>query len=469
MNDNTEYWKELFGDDYNEDLARMLNNPSQAENQDDRQPQGDDGSRFRQYEFPQTGSTSNGSTSAGSTPVGSTPAGSLPSGRSGMGNVPPGREIEPDDKADDFNVDFDFDGEYRDLPDDRPVRPRREKRSGCLGGIIYAVFIICVCLLLASLAWLAATDVLGLGNEDEKVQVTIPQDFTIDEVADILHKNGLIKYEFLFKLYADFSEAEKKITTGTFWLNKNYDYRALVNGMNVRGGKRVEIDVVIPEGYTLKQIFELFEVNGVCTEKELWDAAANYDFKYSFLDADTLGDSHRLEGYLFPDTYRFFVGDNPSRAIEKMLKRFNEKFTPEYITRAAELGYSVRDIITIASMIEKEAGNDDTDRDLIASVIYNRLGSNSLKRLQIDATIYYAIAETGEAFSTDIDSPYNTYVVEGLPAGPISNPGVNAIRAALYPVTSKYYYYAANKNGTHNFFKDFESHQAFVNSDEYGG
>jgi UPF0755 protein len=239
--------------------------------------------------------------------------------------------------------------------------------------------------------------------------------------------------------------------------------------MNVRGGKRVEVSVVIPEGFTLKQIFELFAANKVCSEDELWDAAANYDFEYAFLDPDTLGDDHRLEGFLFPDTYKFYVGDSPSRAIDRMLKRFSEKFTADYTARAAELGYSVRDIITIASMIEKEAGNDDADRKLIASVIYNRLGSESLRRLQIDATIYYAIAETGETFSTDVDSPYNTYLVEGLPAGPIANPGVAAIRAALYPETTKYYYYAANKTGTHNFFKDFESHQAFVQSEEYGG
>jgi UPF0755 protein len=230
--------------------------------------------------------------------------------------------------------------------------------------------------------------------------------------------------------------------------------------MNTRNGQRVEVDVVVPEGYTLKQIFELFAANSVCTEDELWDAAANYDFKYDFLDSGTLGDSHRLEGYLFPDTYTFYVGDTPSRAINKMLKNFNDKFTAEYVTRAADLGYSIREIVTIASMIEKEAGDDDADRDMIASVIYNRLNSKNLKRLQIDATIYYAIAENGQEFSTEIDSPYNTYVVEGLPAGPIANPGIASIRAALFPQTSKYYYYALNKQGTHNFFKDYDAHQA---------
>ena len=446
MKDNTGYWKEFFSDDYNEELKRILDTSSEPDKPDENpEAQPDTGrfddeaeaSRFRSYEI-----------------------------------VPADGKIEPYDKSEDFNVNFDFEGEYRDVPDNRPLRPRREKRTGCLGGIVYAVFFICVSLLLASLLWLAATDVLGLGNEDELVQVTIPENFTIDDIARILREKGLIKYEFLFKLYADFSNVmeDKKITGGhTYEINKNYDYRALVNGMNIRGGKRVEVDVVIPEGYTLKQIFKLLEANNVCTEEELWDAATNEDFKYDFLDPATLRDRYRLEGFLFPDTYRFFVGDSPSRAIEKMLKRFNEKFTPEYITRAAELGYSVRDIIIIASMIEKEAGDDDTDRDLIASVIHNRLKSRNLKKLQIDATIYYAIAETGQGFSTEVDNPYNTYIVEGLPPGPIANPGIAAIRAALYPEKSDYYYYALNKQGTHNFFRDYDAHQAFVKSDQYGG
>jgi UPF0755 protein len=285
----------------------------------------------------------------------------------------------------------------------------------------------------------------------------------------MLLKDGLIKYKFLFKLYADFSDASEKIIPGTYVLNKNYDYRALVNGVSAHGGKKVEVSVTIPEGFTLKQIFELFAANKVCTEDELWDTAANYDFQYDFLDKSTLGDKHRLEGFLFPDTYTFYVGDTPNRAISKMLDNFNKKFKTEYITRAKDLGYTVRDIITIASMIEKEAGGD-TERDMIASVIYNRLKSKSFPNLQIDATIYYAIAETGEKFSTDVDSPYNTYKVKGLPAGPIANPGVNSIRAALYPQSTKYYYYALNKDQkSHSFFKDNAAFTAFINSDKYGG
>lgn len=457
MNESADYWKELFGDDYNEELMDILKKPAPGKingksksdlNNSKKSTDPDEGSRFYNYDI-----------AAPNQPTGNKSV----SSRNAAGKGDARR-----DHDDDFKVNFDFDSEYRDMPDNRPLRKSRVKRTGCFSGFLYAVFILCVCLLLASLLWLAATDVLGLGNEDQMVQVTIPEGFTIAGVSDILNHEGLIKYEFLFRIYADFSHASDKIIAGTYELNKNYDYRALVNGMTAHGGKRAEVDVTIPEGHTLKQIFELLAVNNVSTEAALWDAATNYDFDYDFLDKSTLGDKHRLEGFLFPDTYTFYVGDSPNRAIEKMLDNFKSKFKDEYITRAKEMGYSVREIITIASMIEKEAGAD-SERDLIASVIYNRLKSSSFPYLQIDATIIYAIAETGEAFSTKVDSPYNTYTHKGLPVGPIANPGINSIRAALKPRNTSYYYYALNKSKTHDFFKDSAAFNAFVNSDKYGG
>ena len=448
MDDNTEYWKELLGDDYNEELLNAVQSgPDEpgaaAYNKHDDET--DDGSRFYSFDIHSTDDD--------------------PAEESGAPEV--AEDIKRPETADDFKVNFDFDGEYRDLPDDRPLRPRREKRTGCLGGVLYAIFVICVCLLLASLLWLAATDVLGLGNSDDMVQITIPQDYTIDDVATILKENGLIEYKFLFKLFANFSEADETITAGTYELNKNYDYRALVSGMTAKGGNRSETDVTIPEGYSLRQIIELLEANDVCTAEELWDTAANYEFDYTFLDESTLGDQLRLEGYLFPDTYTFYVGDTPSRVFSKMLSNFESKFTEDYTARATELGYTVREIIIIAAMIEKEAGDDD-ERDLIASVIYNRLNSD-YTYLEIDATIFYAIAGTDEEFSTSYDSPYNTYMYPGLPAGPIANPGIASIKAALYPDDTNYLYYALNQSDTHDFFSDYDAFLAFINSDAYGG
>ena len=372
--------------------------------------------------------------------------------------------------ANDFDITFDFEKEYGDVPEERPMRQRREKRTGCIGGMLFSAFVICLSLLLASLAWLAATDLLGFGNSEEEVNVTVPENFTVDEIADLLHQNGLIKYPFLFKFYAKLSDVEEKqkISPGAYTLNTSYDYRALVYGMSAKSGIRVETEVMFPEGYTMLQMFTLLESAGVCPANELWDAATNYNFNYSFLDKETLGDKYRLEGYLFPDKYILYVGSTPQQAISKLLDNFDKKFTKAYRDRAEELGYSFREIITIASMIEREAGVDE-DRDKIASVIYNRLNNNDFPHLQIDATIYYAIAGTDQKFSTAVDSPYNTYVCVGLPAGPISNPGITSIRAALYPATTKYYYYALHRGGHHEFFNSRAEHEAFVKSDNYGG
>lgn len=355
---------------------------------------------------------------------------------------------------------------YKQEQELRPIRRRREKKTGCLGGVMLFIFVLAVSIVLASLLWLAATDVLALGKEKGTVELTIPRDFTIDEVTDTLYDHGLIKYKFLFKIYAGFSDAEEKIDAGTYQLNTNYDYRALVVGMTQRGGAKVEIEVVIPEGYTLKRIFTLLEANNICFEDDLWTTAANYDFEYDFLSAETLGETKRLEGYLFPDTYIFYMNDRPERVIKKFLDNFDYKLTDEFKAQAEELGYTIREIITVASIVEREAAGDD-ERANIASVTYNRLNSEDLQYLQMDSTISYVTAETGEPFSLELDSPYNTYKYPGLPIGPIANPGIASIEAALYPAETNYYYFAVGKDKVSHFFKDFDSHHAFVTSDEY--
>ncbi len=399
--------------------------------------------------------------------------------------------------ADDFEVEYDYDAEYPDV-EEKAVKRGRTKRTGCLSGILLAVFVICVSTVLAVMGWTWATDVLGLDGEDVTVEVTLPKSIfhteereeedeegntvpvevnvaDMDKVAEELYQKGLIRYKWLFKLFSRFAHGDTKVEAGTYSLNMNYDYRALIHGMSHRTGVRETVDVTIPEGYSITQIVGLMVDNGVCEREELLDVLANQDFDYPFLkDADIppLGDPKRLEGFLFPDTYQFYVDDDPVSVVRRFLNNFQKKWTEEFDDMAAELGYTRREVLIIASMIEKEAGVD-SERDLIASVIFNRLnhpdrqGTNGL--LQIDATIYYVIADTNEAFSTELDSPYNTYLYPGLPAGPIANPGVASIRAALNPQETKYYFYALGQNKSHRFFETYEQFTSFVNSDQYGG
>ncbi len=392
----------------------------------------------------------------------------------------------------DFEVDFDFDKEYQDV-DEKIVKRGKGKRTGCISGLLYFLFVICISIVLACLGWMAAVDVLGLGEDSLQVSVTVPEELIsketresedengnpvteeidvadIDGVADILYEKDLIKYKWIFKLFCSFSNADEKIKAGTYVLNMNYDYRALVYGMNPASGQREEIEITIPEGYSTYQIVTLLSDEGVCSADDLWEAIESYEFEYDFIDPNKLGERTRLEGFLFPDTYKFYIGDNASRVINKLLSNFDNKWTDEYQALADDLGYTQYEILTVASMIEKEAGNDE-ERPTIASVIYNRLKDSSATNglLQIDATIYYAIQGTDQQFSTSIDSPYNTYLYKGLTPTPIANPGASSIEAALNPDSTDYYYYALGTDGVHHFFTNLDDQTAFINSDQYAG
>jgi len=380
-----------------------------------------------------------------------------------------------------------------DERDYRPIRKGREMRIGCLGGLMYFVFVVSVSIILACLGWMAASDVLALNKPGVSTVVTLEDSiFTeqqiettdadgnpttkivtvadMDYVADQLKAEGLIEYKSLFKLYCKFSHADQKLDPGSYELSTDFDYRALIKKMNQGSGAAVTVDVMFPEGYSMRQIFEKLAENKVSSYDDLMKAAADFSYNYSFLNPDDAGDANRLEGYLFPDTYTFFVYMEPSSAIAKFLDNYNRKITDEMEAKAGEMGYTMDEIITIASMIEKEAAND-AERPKIASVIYNRLAAGM--PLQIDATTEYAMALAGRGDEKDtdynIDSPYNTYKYLGLPVGPICNPGIASIEAALNPESTQYYYYALDmETKEHRFFSDLASHEQFVATQNYG-
>ena len=377
-------------------------------------------------------------------------------------------------------------------PIERPARPaepevpRRAGRSGCLGGLIYFAFVVSISIILACVGWMAASDVLALNKESVTATVTLDKaefkDVTISYtdaegnakersghqvsvgyVAKQLKDAGIIKYKGLFELYCSVSHAKTKIDPGTYELSTNYDYRALVKKMQVGSGAMVTTKVTIPEGYTMEQIFHKLEDENVCSYDDLMDAAANYSYNYSFIDQSMQGDAKRLEGFLFPDTYEFYQGMQASSAINKFLENFHDRLTAEMLEKADERGMTMQEVVTVASMIEKEAANDD-ERAMIAAVIYNRIEAGM--PLQIDSTIMYVLPEHKDVLTvedTKIDSPYNTYNRTGLPAGPISNPGLSSISAALNPADTSYYYYALDDStGLHHFSESYDEHQAFL-------
>ena len=382
-------------------------------------------------------------------------------------------------------------------PIERPARsaepevPRRAGRSGCLGGLIYFAFVVSISIILACVGWMAASDVLALNKEPVTATVTLDKaefkDVTISYtdaegnakersghqvsvgyVAKQLKDAGIIKYKGLFELYCSVSHAKTKIDPGTYELSTNYDYRALVKKMQVGSGAMVTTKVTIPEGYTMEQIFHKLEDENVCSYDDLMDAAANYSYNYSFIDQSMQGDAKRLEGFLFPDTYEFYQGMQASSAINKFLENFHDRLTAEMLEKADERGMTMQEVVTVASMIEKEAANDD-ERAMIAAVIYNRIEAGM--PLQIDSTIMYVLPEHKDVLTvedTKIDSPYNTYLNKGLPPTPIANPGLASIKATLSPASTQALYYALDaESGTHKFFTNYGEFQAFVAKQSY--
>lgn len=380
---------------------------------------------------------------------------------------------------------------------DRPTRkgrPKRKKGDGLFGiphllaTAIWIVLILAVGISLGRMVWVCAADVLAFGREDMEITVTIDEGDTIEDIAEKLHNAGLVRYPGLFEIYADLANADEKITSGTYTLNTLFDYNALVKQMSPSSSTRIVVKVTIPEGYNCRQIFELLAENKVCTVAALEEAAANGELKdYWFLEGLERGDKYCLEGYLFPDTYEFYVNDKPIRVIEKMLNNFDRRFSDDMrdklnvlnqrlAEKMAKNGYdeafindnlmTIHDVVIVASLIEKETA-DNLESYAISGVIYNRLcNRREYPYLNIDATVLYALGEHKEALTYDdlqIDSPYNTYVTRGLPAGPISNPGLASLGAALDPDDSSYYYYVYDPDqGVHLFSKNQAEHDQKV-------
>ena len=231
------------------------------------------------------------------------------------------------------------------------------------------------------------------------------------------------------------------------------------------------MNVTLIEGMTMREIFVRLERSGVASYEDLMEAAETAHFNYSFIENaedDEPIDAVRLEGFLFPETYNFYANMQASSAINKFLEQFNSKLTDDLLAQIQDSGRSLRDIVTIASMIEKEAA-DDEERATIASVIYNRLHADM--QLGIDASILYVHqdhegAPTGEMLKEK--SPYNTRVYKGLPPSPICNPGLMSIIAALNPSQTDYYYYALDtETGRHRFFNNENEFNAFVATQDY--
>lgn len=376
-------------------------------------------------------------------------------------------------------------------------RPKMKKGYGLLGiphivvTVIWLAITLAIGVSLGRVLWVCCADVMAFGKPEVTAFITVTEEDDIESIAQKLGDANLIRYPGLFQQFAEITKKSERINAGVYELGSHLDYNAMINHMVYSGTGREEVEVTFPEGYNCAQMFRLLEEKGICSIADLEEWAANGELKeYWFLEDVERGDKYCLEGYLSPDTYRFYTNDEPRNVLEKFLNAFDARFTDimkedlanmqeRYANLLAAEGYSseyvdshpltLHQVLTVASVVERETANDAESYD-IASVFYNRVTDPDILTMGSDATVYYAIGdyyrEKSELSQSDIDSdsPYNTRKAQGIPPGPICNPGAYSLYAALDPNDTNYHYFVYDAaNSQHLFSVTYDEHVNKVN------
>ncbi len=293
------------------------------------------------------------------------------------------------------------------------------------------------------------------------VVVTIPKGAGASGAGDALQNHGVIRSSWAFLWYVRFRGESAHIKAGRYALSTDMSLAQIVQELKLGGRSTADnrIKITFPEGYTLQQTADLLADKNIVDSEEFMKYARS-PAAFANLHSDFPLPEKSLEGYLFPDTYYFPVHSKPERIAESMIMNFNTRFARPYQQEIHDSSSGLHEIVTIASLIEREA-KVPQDRARIAGVIKNRLRKSM--KLEIDATVLYALGHHKDRVlfnDLKIDSPYNTYKVHGLPPGPIANPGLPSLLAALRPETNDYIYYVARPDGAHIFTRSAAEHEA---------
>lgn len=304
-------------------------------------------------------------------------------------------------------------------------------------------------------------------REGVDVTVEIPEGASVKKIAEILKENGLINYPRAFTKRLQDSEYRGKLHGGTYTLNTGMTTLEMMAAMSPSYEENAPIDyLVVPEGFTVEMIAARCEEQGICSATEFLNACKSVtrsDFPYLEDIPAGANVKYKVQGFLFPATYDIYESTTAESLVAWMLQTFENYYTQDLQDRAAELGYSAFEVVTRASIVEREAKVDE-ERPIIAGVINNRLKADM--PLQMCPTVLYPLTngmyDKSQVLYEDLelDSPYNTYKNAGLPVGPICNPGIACINAVLYPQEHNYLYYHVGDEeaGTHIFTEDYEEH-----------
>ncbi len=317
------------------------------------------------------------------------------------------------------------------------------------------------CVISITAVIIALAVALSFGGNKNDVTISIEQGESLSQIADTLKENDIILSKYLFMIKTKLSGNAANLKYGEFVLSSDMSYDEIITKLTKEGAKKETITLTVPEGYSVEMIGAKCEELGICTKDEFLTALGdNYD--YEFLKEIPDGDvKYSLQGFLFPSTYEIFADATAHDVIDTMLKEFKNQYPGSY--------EGIFKVLTKAALVEREA-KLSSERKTISGVIQNRIDKNML--LEIDASVVYAI--TDGMYDVDVvyyrdlevDSKYNTYKYPGLPAGPICNPGLESIVAAMKPEKHEYLYYHTDevkKDGSHIFTKTFEEHTSTMN------
>lgn len=409
------------------------------------------------------------------------------------GGITPREEFIENNSADmqkTRQMDSLYDPQEEASPAPNPVKRRRKKKKKQINhtrtmgqiflGVLLSVTAICVGIYLASQMIVALQDFTGMSKKSRESVVEITDSMSVDDIAQLLHDKGVIKMPSLFKTYLKISDKESGFLNGEFTLNSNMSYSNIEIALKTKKKYTETISIMIPEGYTAQQVAQLLEENYVCRAADFLRCYKNKLDKYDFEEGipDSPDRFNMLEGYLFPDTYEFYVIDDlkkdknfdtyeyAKQAADKMYKNFESKITKQMKARMEELGLTLDQTVILASLIQKE-GTDEENMSMISSVFHNRLENPAeFPNLQTDTTTNYidevikpSITADSSDLYDDIINAYDSYKCGGLPAGAVCNPGLMAINAALYPAETDFYYFLASSDGVFYWARTHEEHE----------
>lgn len=358
------------------------------------------------------------------------------------------------------------DEEDEEEPASRRRKSKNSEALGCLKAIIYIFVVLTLSVVLAMFIFKAFTDVTGIGRSSTSVNIEVPAGASTQMIAQMLAEEDVIEEPLIFRLYCRLVGADGTFHSGVHIVSSNMGYDGIVDALQTLEQSET-VTVMIEEGATVDRIATILEANDVCTAGEFYAALVTGDYEdYDFI-AEITEEQRRdriylLEGYLFPDTYEFYVNSEPEAAIRTMLDNFDERVDADTRASIRASGKTVDEVIIAASIVQKEAGFAE-DMPRVMRVIVNRLQSpDAFPRLQMDSTAEYLLSGSAEA----LDTAYNTYVREGLPVGAICNPGLDAIHAALNPseepeIIHCFYFASIVATGETQFFETFEEHEAW--------